>query len=158
MSDDRPRGCSAEPEAHAQRLTFRDGRCRACWYARKRARRVTQRLGAVRRLYGWLAEEIDALKRFQRGRCAICLRRVGVVKQGAMDHDHAKEAAGWPKRDTVRGILCSTCNRYLGHIGDNPAVGIRLTRYLLDPPAPKVLTALDRGDTLDMSAGNDAPG
>ncbi len=62
-----------------------------------------------------------------------------------MDHDHAKQAAGIPVRDTVRGILCSTCNRYLGHIGDDPAVGIRLAMYLIDPPAPGVLRDLAVG-------------
>jgi hypothetical protein len=150
VPDDRKRGCKTS--GHEKRLTFQEGWCQGCWNARKRHRRSTQRLGAVRRLYGWLEHEIDALRRFQRGRCAICRRRVGVVKNGAMDHDHAKERAGWPKRETVRGILCSTCNRYLGHIGDDPAVGIRLARYLIDPPAPRVLTALDRDDTMDMSA------
>ncbi len=66
-----------------------------------------------------------------------------------MDHDHAKQAAGVPVRECVRGILCSTCNRYLGHIGDDPAVGIRLAMYLIDPPAPKVLRDLAVGGHTD---------
>ena len=150
-SDDRPRGCSTE--GHGHRLTHLDGLCRACWYARKRRRRTQGRASTVKRLYGWLTEEVEALKATQRGRCAICLRRVGVVKAGAVDHDHELERRGFPKRETVRGILCSTCNRYLGYIGDRPEVGIRLARYLIDPPAPRVLTALDRDATMDMSAG-----
>jgi len=149
-SDERPRGCPTE--GHGHRLTFRDGFCRGCWYARKRRRRAQGRASSVKRLYGWLTEEVEALTGYQRGRCAICLRRVGVVKAGAMDHDHALEADGRPMRETVRGILCSTCNRYLGHIGDDPAVMIRGAMYLIDPPAPKVLRSLDRDDSMDMSA------
>lgn len=61
-----------------------------------------------------------------------------------MDHDHTKQRAGVELRLTVRGLLCSTCNRYLGHIGDDPQAGIRLAAYLIDPPAPHVLAALDR--------------
>jgi hypothetical protein len=69
---------------------------------------------------------------------------VGVVKQGSIDHDHVLLKAGTELRWTVRGMLCSTCNRYLGHIGDDPAAGIRLAMYLIDPPAPHVLTRLDK--------------
>lgn len=145
--EERPRGCK-EP-GHENRLTFDAGWCRDCHYRRKRARRASGRVSAVKRLYGWAAEELDALRAAQRGRCAICRRRVGVVKAGAVDHDHARERAGWPKRETVRGILCSTCNRYLGYIGDRPEVGVRLARYLIDPPAPRVLTGLDRDATMD---------
>jgi hypothetical protein len=144
--------------ADAKRPYLADtGYCQRCYYARRRHRRSTGRISAVKRLYGWLAHEIDALRRFQRGRCAICPNRVGVVKQGAMDHNHAMERAGVANRYTVRGILCSTCNRYLRHIGDDPAVAIRMAMYLIDPPAPKVLTALDRLDMMDTSASEREP-
>ncbi len=128
---------------HQKRPIRQDNLCHSCWHARKRHRRSTGRVSAVRRLYGWAKDEIDALRGVQRGRCAICSRRVGVVKQGAVDHDHAMEKAGVPVRLTVRGILCSTCNRYLGYIGDDPAVLIRGAMYLIDPPAPRVLLLLE---------------
>jgi hypothetical protein len=66
-----------------------------------------------------------------------------------MDHDHELERQGVPRRWQVRGILCSTCNLYLGHIGDDPVVAIRMAMYLIDPPAPKVLAELDRLATMD---------
>lgn len=131
--------------AHLKRPVYdADGYCHTCHYARKRHRRTRNRASTVKRLYGWATGEVLALLRYQRGRCAICLRRVGVVKQGSIDHNHTLERAGVPLRDTVRGILCSTCNRYLGHIGDDPAVGIRMAMYLIDPPAPKVLKTVDK--------------
>lgn len=137
---------------HAKRPVVAEGLCATCQRARKRRRRVRGRVSAVLRAFGWTEEETAALRRFQRGRCAICPRKVGVVKNAAMDHDHAKERAGWPIRLTVRGQLCSTCNRYLGHIGDDPEVAIRMALYLIDPPAPKVLTDLDRQGKLGTSA------
>lgn len=146
---------AGDDQAHLKRAVFdpRDakrpvladgGYCQRCYYERQRQKRGTRRLSAVRRLYDWVAEELDALRGVQRGRCAICQRRVGVVKNGSIDHDHRLERLGVAKRWQVRGILCSTCNRYLGHIGDDPTVGIRLAMYLIDPPAPKLLRELDK--------------
>lgn len=127
------------------------GYCQRCYYAQAAQKRATRRSGVVRRLYGWIQAEVDALMARQRGRCAICPNRVSVVKHGAMDHDHRLERAGVPVRFTVRGILCSTCNRYLGHIGDDPVVAIRMAMYLIDPPAPHVLTELDKLAKMDTS-------
>lgn len=138
---------AGDDPAHRKRAVYSGGYCHTCHYARKRHRRAQGRSGAVRRLYGWAKGEIDALRAAQGGRCPICRRRVGVVKNPAVDHDHALERAGVPIRDTVRGLLCSTCNRYLGHIGDDPAAGIRLARYLIDPPAPHVLDKLRQVET-----------
>ena len=135
------KGADDDP-AHRRYLVDDQGWCRRCHYARKRHRSAVSASGAVRRLYGWAQAEVDALRGAQRGRCAICRRRVGVVKRGAVDHNHAMERAGIPVRLTVRGILCSTCNRYLGHIADNPEVAVRMFWYLIDPPAPHVLREL----------------
>jgi hypothetical protein len=116
------------------------GYCHSCHYARKRHRRRQGRLGTVRRQFGLSEADLEALRASQRGRCAICLRRVGVVKAGAVDHDHAIGNV----REAVRGLLCSTCNRWLGHVRDDPGAGLRAAAYLIDPPAQKVLTTLDR--------------
>lgn len=35
----------------------------------------------------------------------------------------------------VRGMLCATCNRILGHFRDDPVALFRLGLYLIDPPA-----------------------
>lgn len=146
VTDSHTVSCKAagDDHNHQRRAVGEDGYCHTCHYARKRHRSATSRASAVRRLYGWAQAEVDALRGAQRGRCAICPRRVGVVKRGAIDHNHAMEQAGIPVRFTVRGILCSTCNRYLGHIADNPEVAVRMFWYLIDPPAPHVLEQLAR--------------
>jgi hypothetical protein len=139
-----PCKAAGDDARHRTYLVDDQGWCRKCHYARRRHRSATSRTAVVKRLYGWAQAEVDALRGVQRGRCAICPRKVGVVKRGAMDHNHAMERAGIPVRFTVRGILCSTCNRYLGHIADNPDVAVRMFWYLIDPPAPHVLEKLAR--------------
>jgi hypothetical protein len=118
-------------------------RCKRHHDAQKRAQRLAQRLGAVRRRFGLTPTDLEALTTAQGGRCAICRRVVGVVKQPATDHDHRHCAGPAGCRLCVRGLLCSICNRYLGHIGDNPETGYRLALYLISPPWPAVRNALD---------------
>lgn len=132
---------AGENASHQKRpAPFPGPRCHTCHYARKRAQRRSGRLGSVRRLYELSEEDLGALVAAQRGRCWGCRRRVGVVKAGSVDHDHTKGNI----RAAVRGILCSTCNRFLGHVRDDPEALVRLALYLIDPPAPYVLERLDK--------------
>lgn len=73
--------------------------------------------------YGIQPEDYDERYQVQRGRCLICDRerlrlgsagsRPGGIDVLGVDHDH--------KTGAVRGLLCSTCNRALGLLGDNIA-------------------------------------
>jgi hypothetical protein len=137
---------------HQRRPVYQDGLCYTCWQNRRKRRRHTNRVGAVRRQFGWSETELGALRDAQRRRYADdnrvrcpCGRPIDRAKEPAVDHDHRKEAAGVPIRDTVRGLLCSVCNRYLGMIGDRPEVLIALALHVIDPIAPHVLRALDEG-------------
>jgi hypothetical protein len=51
----------------------------------------------------------------------------------AVDHNHEHCATGCP--DCIRGLLCSTCNQFLGFGRDDPALFQRAVEYLLDPPS-----------------------
>lgn len=86
-----------------------------------------------RSTYGISLGEYDKLFRFQDGRCAIC-RKKPAGRRLAVDHDHAIERTEGVRR-SIRGLLCTMCNDYLGHIGDDPTVGNRLTGYLTSAPA-----------------------
>jgi hypothetical protein len=133
-----PRICreAGDDSAHQKRpAPFPGPRCYSCHHHQKRTQKRSGRLGVVRRLYGLSEDDLRALVAAQRGRCAGCGRRVGVVKAGAVDHDHALGNT----RAAVRGILCSTCNRFLGYVRDDPQTLVRLALYLIDPPARKVL-------------------
>jgi hypothetical protein len=135
---------------HLKRPIRDDGLCDTCWKARRKRRRFQGRVGAVRRQFGWSEAELGALRDAQRRlyaaddrvRCP-CGRPIDRTKEPAVDHDHAKERRGVPTRDTVRGLLCSNCNRFLGTIGDRPEALIALALHVIDPIAPKVLRQLD---------------
>lgn len=82
---------------------------------------------SVTKTYGFQdATGYDRLYKFQNGTCAICQRATGKTKRLAVDHDH--------KTNDIRGLLCSNCNRFLGHIRDSPDAFARGVAYLLNPP------------------------
>lgn len=82
--------------------------------------------------YGLLAHEFTELLAAQNGCCPICnvtltlapqVRRAGVRKTDAcIDHNHSS--------GVIRGILCSLCNRMLGHTKDDPTILERAAAYL----------------------------
>ena len=82
------------------------------------ARRQDKRL---QKLYGITIAERDALAA---DGCWVC----GETKTGKhgtlhVDHDHTKPG-------TMRGVLCSGCNRALGYLSDDPERAARLALYL----------------------------
>lgn len=76
----------------------------------------------LRRRYGIGADDYDRLLEAQRGACAIC--RVPFSECGAphVDHCHGQ--------GSVRGLLCSPCNRGVGHFKDEPERLMAAARYL----------------------------
>lgn len=62
--------------------------------------------------------------------CALCKKpegaidgKTGLVRDLSVDHCHATKI--------VRGLLCSTCNRGLGYLKDNPLLCFAAGHYLL---------------------------
>lgn len=87
----------------------------------------------IKTTYGITPEQYWAIYDHQGGKCAICQRATGRTKMLSVDHDH--------KTGEVRGLLCNYCNRHvLGHLRDSVSALLRAVRYLLHPPARKVLT------------------
>lgn len=74
--------------------------------------------------YGLTITQFESLLNRQNSRCAICStdKPGGFANQWAVDHCH--------KTGGVRGILCSSCNKGLGHFKDNIAVMETAVRYL----------------------------
>lgn len=69
--------------------------------------------------YGMTSAEYASMLADQGGRCAICGatetaqdRHSGKVQPLVIDHDHSS--------GLVRGLLCTRCNKGLGHFGDDP--------------------------------------
>lgn len=91
-----------------------------------------RRLKAV---YGIDREFFDALLVAQDGACAICQRAKGISRQLSVDHDHNQAILDGHDEDKgcincVRGLLCGTCNKMLGHLRDDPEAFGRAVTYL----------------------------
>lgn len=87
-------------------------------YAKRKAKtsgRLYQRRSFLKKTYGLSLEDYDRMHRACGGLCQIC-RRPETAKHGnklrvlCVDHDHETKI--------VRGLLCSSCNRGLGYLGD----------------------------------------
>ena len=72
----------------------------------------------LRHRYGLTIEHYDALSSAQNGLCAICEKAHELV----VDHNHETGA--------IRGLLCSQCNKGLGHFGDSAKTIENAARYL----------------------------
>lgn len=118
------------------------GRCTTHWRAEKKRRKEAAHERRVQSTYGLPPGTYGILYNFQGRTCAGCRRAKGISKKLAVDHDHST--------GRVRGLLCSTCNRLLGHFRDDPETFLRLAAYLKSPPAVQLgLVAVhkeNRGD------------
>lgn len=71
--------------------------------------------------YGITLDDYDKMFELQTGRCKIC-NRTQPNKRLAVDHDH--------KTNKVRGLLCDSCNRAIGLLGDSEEVLLSAIKYL----------------------------
>lgn len=117
------KGCGSTTRA----LKAPGPRCATCHRARKKALRSAAHGAHILKTYGITSEQYDQLYEAQGGTCYICQRATGATKKLSVDHDHA---TGY-----VRGLLCTTCNKILGHLRDDPKAARRVWTYLAFPPA-----------------------
>lgn len=102
------------------------------WYLKNRARirryrksyyrknKKRSRETDLNRLYGITINEFEMFRKAQRNRCRICKKVFD--KTPHVDHSH--------KTGAVRGLLCLTCNRGLGLLGDSEKLLESALRYL----------------------------
>ena len=64
--------------------------------------------------YGITSKEADNLKK----ECELC----GTTKNLHIDHNH--------ETNEVRGVLCTNCNRGIGHLKDSPTLLLKAVEYL----------------------------
>jgi hypothetical protein len=106
-----------------------------------RRRREAARKHHLRSRHNMTPEEYEELLAFQNGLCYICRRAKGITRALTVDHDHAIARAGcdhpedWSCMNCWRGLLCSTCNKMLGHARDHAMFFHRAIDYLQKPPA-----------------------
>lgn len=114
-------------------------RCATHHRERQRASREARHSRHVERTYGISREQYGALLEAQGGRCAGGCGATGKSRRLAVDHDHSCCPGTISCGRCVRGLLCSRCNRFIGHLGDNPEALRGLAEYLENPPARRVL-------------------
>lgn len=106
---------------------FRHSHCRDCRNDNRAAAQLKQNL----RKYGLTIEQFQELLDSQKGGCAICgevnkSHGSGDVRMPVVfDHCHAT--------GEFRGLLCQTCNRGLGLLGDNAELVAKAASYLAPP-------------------------
>lgn len=106
-------------------------RCATCHRERKKVTRQAAHGRWILKTYGITSEQYEALYEAQGGTCYICQRAKGISKKLAVDHDH--------ESGFVRGLLCTACNKILGHFRDDPLAAWRTANYLQQPPAFRVI-------------------
>ncbi len=111
-----------------------------------KARRSAAHARRVTTTYGIGPNAYTAILDAQNGRCYICQRATGAARRLAVDHDHTCCPAGGSCGQCVRALLCSPCNRLLGHLRDNTDALHRAITVIRDRPAQAVLNALDTKD------------
>jgi hypothetical protein len=148
-SSDRDQGTN-QARASGAKPCLRCGGTRGPKYARKRhcgkCDRVVKKEGRdrahrsrVSKTYGIPIDGYDKLYEAQGGCCYICQRATGKSRRLAVDHDHSccPELPACGK--CVRGLLCGTCNKMVGHSRDQAEFFDRAAEYLRNPPAHTAL-------------------
>lgn len=86
------------------------------------------RKSRLKRKYGITLHKYDTMLKEQKGVCAICGKketkkdRYGNIKRLQVDHDH--------KTGQVRGLLCFSCNSFIGQAYDNTDILKAAIKYL----------------------------
>lgn len=115
----------AAKQKHNQDPLVREQR-RARDRARYAANPLRMRIDQLRLKYGLSWNDYLELIEKQSGRCAVCTRVPSGTKKKHVtlhvDHDHAT--------GHIRGLLCDTCNRGMGLLGDDATMLRRAAEYL----------------------------
>jgi len=132
----KPRGEKCKPcraEYQRQRYATWTPEQKAATRARQREWRErnpdAERIWKLQARYGLTVAQYDAMVAEQNGLCAICRepetarwRGTGRIRLLSVDHCHAT--------GKVRGLLCHSCNRVLGLLGDDDALLESALAYL----------------------------
>ncbi len=100
-------------------------------YERDREPLEIRRGRSLKKLYGITSEEYNSMVDKQNGLCAICGSpektfdsNTKQTKVLSVDHNH--------ETGQIRGLLCNSCNRGIGLIGDSPEKLLSAIKYMLD--------------------------
>lgn len=107
------------------------GRCATHHRLRKKELREKRHSGHIEKMYGLTSNEYQQVYEYQGRKCAICRRATGKTKRLSVDHDH--------NTGEVRMLLCTRCNKMLGHLRDDPEAFERAADCLRNHPVELAL-------------------
>jgi hypothetical protein len=85
--------------------------------------------------YGITPEQYNEMFLAQDGRCAGCQKHQSELKRSlCVDHDHSCCPGERSCGQCIRGLLCVTCNQFIGTVNDSIESLIRLIKYLERSP------------------------
>lgn len=88
---------------------------------------LAKRSSYIKNRHGLVLEEYEKMILDQGCECFLCQEELELSGSGThLDHSH--------KTGKLRKMLCTNCNRGLGHFKDNPEVLERAARYLREYP------------------------
>ena len=132
----RCKDCIAENITTNRVAKYPGPRCHTHYQAMKKKRREYNHSEHIMKLYGLTSEEYWKVYEYQGGTCAICQRATGKRKRLSVDHDHAT--------GEVRMLLCTRCNRMLGHLRDDPKAFERAADVLRKPHPVEIALGAQR--------------
>ena len=149
MMAGKPRRCKdCDPATKRPRPAPHPGpRCATHHRERQKAAREANHGRHVARTYNLTPEQYQAILDAQGGQCAGKCGATGRTKKLAVDHDHSCCPGPVSCGRCVRGLLCSRCNRFIGHLRDGVESLRGLADYLENPPARRVLGLTNTGRT-----------
>lgn len=111
---------SACKEYGATHKAARNARLRRWRKANPSLAKAKDRRAHLKAKYGLSPEQVESMRKAQGGKCAICDR-----KQARLLVDHCHTSG------KVRGLLCQTCNTFLGWYEGKAEHILRFQKYLL---------------------------
>lgn len=129
------RDCLSDGLPGTRKAPYPGPRCATHHRNRVRINRENAHGRRLATVYNITPDEYERILDVQGGRCAICVRASGVRKKLSVDHDHACCDGSTSCGNCVRGLLCSTCNKMLGHLRDDPEAFERAADYLRSWPS-----------------------
>jgi len=118
--------CKAIKDGLSYRCIKCDDKARAKWLKDNPEKaRESARGRNIKIKYGINKKDYEILLKEQRNRCAICRTKTPRTLNNlsfCIDHCH--------KKNIIRGLLCSICNRILGLLKDNIKILYKMIEYL----------------------------
>jgi hypothetical protein len=134
--------CATDGLPATRKAPFPGPRCATHHRAQRQLNRNKAHGRRLATVYGITPEEYERILTVQGGCCFICVRAKGYRKRLSVDHDHDQairdghaEEQGCP--ECVRGLLCQSCNKMLGHGRDDPEFFERAADYLRSWPSKR---------------------